>query len=356
MSDFIISGIQQVGVGTVDFRKSWDWFIKHFGFDIRILEDDTVAERMLPYTGGKAQKRHACIAANLNGGGGLEIWQYSERTPKSPERPAETGDLGIWAAKVRCRGVDKFRQQLISRGISASPVAPGPDNVKCFYVRDLYDNIFQIVEDSGTFIRQKTLCGGIAGAMIGVTDMQRSIDFYRDVLGYDTVKYDVAGVQSDWEWLPCGGQAYRRVQLACSKAPAGAFSGLFGSNSIELVQALDRQPVRIFEGRYWGDPGFIQVCYDVIGMDAFGRHCAAKGHPFTVDSCPEGEIFDMGDASGRFTYTEDPDGTLLEFVETYKVPVAKKLGWNIDMARRNAAKPLPKFLFRAMGLISREKA
>ena len=63
-----INGIQQVGVGTCDLRKSWDWFIRNFGFDVKILEDDTVAERMLPYTGGKPQKRHACIAVNLNGG------------------------------------------------------------------------------------------------------------------------------------------------------------------------------------------------------------------------------------------------------------------------------------------------
>ena len=57
MADFSITGIQQVGVGTVNFRKSWNWFIEMFGMDIKILEDDTVAERMLPYTGGQPQKR-----------------------------------------------------------------------------------------------------------------------------------------------------------------------------------------------------------------------------------------------------------------------------------------------------------
>ena len=81
MSEFNIAGIQQIGVGTVDFRKSWNWFIGYFGADIKILEDDTVAERMLPYTGGKPQQRHACIAVNLQGGGGFEIWQYSKRKP-----------------------------------------------------------------------------------------------------------------------------------------------------------------------------------------------------------------------------------------------------------------------------------
>ena len=71
MNGFLIAGIQQVGVGTENFRKSWDWLIEMFGADVRILEDDTVAERMLPYTGGSPQKRHACITVNLQGGGGF---------------------------------------------------------------------------------------------------------------------------------------------------------------------------------------------------------------------------------------------------------------------------------------------
>ena len=65
--------------------------------------------------------------------------------------------------------------------------------------------------------------------------------------------------------------------------------------------------------------------------------------------------FDMGDASGHFTYIEDPDGTLIEFVETHKIPVVKKLGWFIDMKKRDPRKPLPKFLLRMIGLVSREK-
>ena len=58
MASHVISGIQQIGVGTESFRKSWNWLIEMFGADVRILEDDTVAERMLPYTGGVPQKRH----------------------------------------------------------------------------------------------------------------------------------------------------------------------------------------------------------------------------------------------------------------------------------------------------------
>ena len=63
----------------------------------------------------------------------------------------------------------------------------------------------------------------------------------------------------------------------------------------------------------------------------------ALGHPFVCDS---GEDFSMGEADGHFTYVEDPDGTLIEFVETFKVPIIKKLGIAINLRGRAADKPL----------------
>ena len=115
MDNFMISGIQQIGVGTEDFRKSWDWYIDMFGIDVKILEDDTVAERMLPYTGGKPQQRHACIAVSLQGGGGFEIWQYSKRKPVACPFTISVGDLGIFAAKLNCCDVSAFHCELSAR-------------------------------------------------------------------------------------------------------------------------------------------------------------------------------------------------------------------------------------------------
>ena len=355
MDNYNISGIQQIGVGTQDFRKSWNWFIKMFGMDVKILEDDTVAERMLPYTGGQPQKRHACIAINLQGGGGLEIWQYSQRKPIPAAFPVSVGDLGVFAAKIKSDDVEAFHGIITQKWDKVGDISTLPDGTPCFYVKDLYGNCFQVVQDSDVYIKQTRFNGGIAGALVGVSDMDASILFYKDVLGYDTLEYDEVGIFDDWNILPACTERYRRVRLSASGQGKGPFAELMGKNSIELVQALDHTPHKIFEGRQWGDPGFIQICYDVTGMDALGLHCAALGSPFTVDSCPAGEEFNMGDAAGRFTYIEDPDGTLIEFVETQKIPVVKKLGWFIDLTKRDPAKPLPKFLFRLMGLVSKEK-
>ncbi|MBE6216309.1 MAG: VOC family protein [Bacteroidales bacterium] len=354
MESFMISGIQQLGVGTENFRKSWDWYIDMFGVDVKILEDDTVAERMLPYTGGKPQQRHACIAVSLQGGGGFEIWQYSKRKPEPCPFAISVGDLGIFAAKLNCRDVEAFHREVSAKWKDCSSPEILPDGTPCFYIRDLYGNCFQIVENKKVFIEQNRLTGGMAGAVIGVTDMEASVRFYGEVLGYDIVKSDTTGIFSESGIMPDADKMCRRVILAAPERK-GAFAKLFGDTTIELVQALERTPRKIYEGRYWGDPGFIQICFDVTNMKALGAFCAEKGHPFTVDSCPDGEQFDMGDASGHFTYIEDPDGTLIEFVETHKVPVVKKLGWFIDMRKRNPEKSLPKFLFRMMGLVSRQR-
>jgi catechol 2,3-dioxygenase-like lactoylglutathione lyase family enzyme len=350
----MITGIQQVGVGTEDFRKSWNWFIEMFGADVKILEDDTVAERMLPYTGGRAQKRHACIAVNLQGGSGYEIWQFSERKPEPCPFEVSVGDLGILAAKLKCRDAVAFRKELSAKWKALSEPGTLPDGTPFFWVKDLYGNWFQVIERKDIFIDEKRNAGGLIGAVIGVSDMERSMRFYADVLGYVRVLSDTEGPYDGTGFLPGGQRRCRRVLLG-HEARSGAFAELFGESTLELVQALDYTPRKIYEGRFWGDPGFIQVCFDVTQMDEFKQFCAAKGHPFTVDSCPDGERFDMGDASGRFSYIEDPDGTLLEFVETYKIPVVKKLGWFIDMEKRDPARPLPKFLFRMMGLVSRQK-
>lgn len=350
MDKFFITGIQQVGVGTENIYEAWKWYIEHFQMDVRILEDDTVAKLMLRYTGNSPQKRHACIAVNLQGGGGFEVWQYSERKPQKIDFDLQIGDLGIFCAKIKSRDVKAFHKELKAKYDKVSDVALAPDGSFTFYVEDPFGNYFQVVQDDYIFINERRLAGGTVGAMIGVTDIDKSLLVYRDILGYDTVIYDKTGTFEDWDMLRGSEQQYRRVLLGHSKPRKGAFSQLFGSSTIELVVALDRTPKKIYEGRYWGDPGFIQICFDVVNMRSFKKYCEHKGFPFTVDSCPGEEHFDMGDAAGHFTYIEDPDGTLIEFVETHKIPVLKKLGWSINMLKGDRTKSLPKFLFRLMGL------
>ena len=123
---------------------------------------------------------------------------------------------------------------------------------------------------------------------------------------------------------------------------------MIGPSRIELIQSLERDDCKkIFENRLWGDWGFIHLCFDVQGMDMLKEEAAEKGFPFTVDSS---DTFDMGEAGGRFSYIEDPDGALIEFVETHKIPVMKKIGWYLNLKNKKPGKHLPNFIIHAMGL------
>lgn len=345
----LISGIQQIGIGVPNVYEAWKWYKDNFGMDIRIFEDDTVAELMLPYTGGKPHKRHAALAMNMSGGGGFEIWNYTSRTPVGPDFDIQLGDLGINIAKIKSLNVKRAYDDFKSRKIEVL----GDFYETHFFVKDLYGNIFQVVQQDDYFKNTGKHTGATAGAIIGVTNIENARKVYSDILGYDEVVSDREDVFADYANLPGGNNKFRRVLLKSSKKRKGSFSQLLGESTIELVQVLDREPKKIFEGRFWGDLGYIHLCYDISDMADLKQECESKGFPFTVDSSVkhnEDNSFDMGEAAGHFSYIEDPDGTLIEFVETHKVPILKKFGWYLNMKNRDPRKPLPKWMLSALGL------
>ena len=54
----------------------------------------------------------------------------------------------------------------------------------------------------------------------------------------------------------------------------------------------------------------------------------------------------MGKTRVHCTYVEDPDGTLIELIEVYKIPIIEKWGIFINIEKRSPYKPLPKMMFR----------
>ena len=284
----------------------------------------------------------------MQGGGGLEIWQYTSRTPEPPAQPLLIGDLGINIAKFKSHNVAKAYTDFQRKNIAIiGELSKRPDGSEHFFVSDPYGNICEVVPSTNWFNKNnKVLTGGAYGCTIGVSDIERARTLYSDILGYDQVVYDETGNFSDLEILNGGGQNFRRVLLTHSKERQGAFSKLLGRSEIELIQVIDRTPVKVFADRFWGDIGFIHLCFDINGMAELEDLCTSKGFPFTVNS---GD-FDMGEAAGHFAYIEDPDGTLIEFVETHKVPILKKLNWYFNLKNRDPLKPLPNWMIKSMGL------
>jgi catechol 2,3-dioxygenase-like lactoylglutathione lyase family enzyme len=351
MEGYVISGIQQIGIGVTNVTEAWKWYINIFGMDCRVFEDVAEAKLMLPYTGGKPRSRHAVLALNLQSGGGFEIWQYKGREPEKIKEEIIIGDLGIIACKIKVKNIQETLTAFQNAGVTVPASASADPNGKmAFFMKDPYGNIFHLVEAGDWFSDEKKNTGGSFGAVIGVSDIEKSRVVYSDILGYDSVIYDVTGRFDDLSTLPGGNIECRRVLLGRSKPFAGPFSKVLGNSVIELISATGNKGKRIYENRFWGDPGFIHLCYDMRGMDELKEFCRKKGFPFTVDSkaSHDGNSFDMGEAAGHFSYIEDPDGTLIEFVETHKVPVLKKFGLYLSLKKRDPNKSLPDWMVKTL--------
>ncbi len=340
-----ISGIQQVGIGVRNVNEAWKWYRKAFGMDINIFEDTAVARLMKHYTNGKECERYAALAMNMEGGGGFEIWEHTSFEAQPPQFNIQLGDTGIFIVKIKCRDVTKayqFHQKIGCELLST--IQDNPSGNKHYFLKDPYNNIFEIIHDEYVYKKQKSVTGGVVGVTIGVSNMNKALEVYQDILEYSVVEYDKTAYFNDFSGLPGGTQKLRRVLLKHEKR-SGAFSRLFGPTQIELVQTLEREPRYIFENRIWGELGYIHICFDVNGINALEQESTSKGYPFTANSA---NSFDMGVAAGHFAYISDPDNTPIEFVETHKLPIVEKLGWYMNLKTRNPKKPLPNWMVNAL--------
>jgi catechol 2,3-dioxygenase-like lactoylglutathione lyase family enzyme len=341
----MINGIQQVGIGTPNVHESFRWYRQNFGFDVPVFDEAAEAPLMTQYTGDKVQSRHAILAMNLNGGGGMEIWQYTSRTPA--EQPAfSLCRPGLLVTRIKCDNASAAHNQL--KASNPSPIGKDAMGKAAFNVTDPFGNPFIVAESKSWYKRKQDAFGGIEGIVIGVTDMDKSLDFYGKVLGIDKVLSDETGVFEDFKGLEGGSETFRRVRITPSRRNNGAFSKVFGDFFLELIQVQSTTPMEHnMKGRFWGDQGYIHLCFDVNQMDVIKQRADDLNNPFTIDT---GDSFSMGEAAGRFAYVEDPDGTLIELVETDKITISKKLGWRITLSEARKNKPLPDFLFKVIGM------
>jgi catechol 2,3-dioxygenase-like lactoylglutathione lyase family enzyme len=337
-----VNGMQHIGVAVSDMNKILPIYRKLFGMDIPFFDSVQAAPLMDVYTHGKTMTKRASMIMNLQGGCAMEVIEATSFKGKANLNTFAWGDLGINAIQMKSRNITKS-YDFVKDLVPTMGIQKGPDQRKGFFINDPDGNLFQFVENNEWYSNNGHQSGGVLGISIGVRNADESMKLYRDILGFDQVVFDETAVFADWSELPNGKEKYRRVLLSKSKPTGGGFGKVTGKNYIELVQSMDREPQKIFKGRIWGDYGFVHLGLDVKGMRELETQMSEKGFPFTCDSQ---SALSMGNTKVHCVYIDDPDGTLIEMIEVFKVPIVEKWGIYLNVEKRDPMKPLPDFMLK----------
>jgi catechol 2,3-dioxygenase-like lactoylglutathione lyase family enzyme len=144
---------------------------------------------------------------------------------------------------------------------------------------------------------------GVVGAYhsgITVADLDRSLGFYRDLLGLEVIA----------ERLACEDYIQRLTDAAggCIK-----LTHLRVSGSEYLVELLEYQQVeRVPIGGRPRDPGQGHICSFVDGLDALCDEIRRRGQRVIAD--PVTAVVGRN-AGARIVYAQDPDGFWVELME-----------------------------------------
>jgi catechol 2,3-dioxygenase-like lactoylglutathione lyase family enzyme len=130
--------------------------------------------------------------------------------------------------------------------------------------------------------------------VVGVTDMDRALAFYRDLLGMEIV----------FESL-ISGEPFDAALQATRKQEGRVVGGLLGGLMVELL-SLGTKPAADKPARR-GIVGIQNVSLSVTDLDEAHRRVAAAGY------APDQEPFEIGGV--RMFFVKDPDGTPVEFIE-----------------------------------------
>ena len=343
----VVQGIQHLGIGVDNHEIAWKWYRKFFGMNVPFFNAEALAPLMTIYTKGEVINKRAAMVMNLKGGCAMEIVQPTSFQATNADIAFELGDLGIFIGTFKTPDLNLAKKHFISNGQELVFEGSTPENRDTFYVKDPNGLLLQVLESKEWFTSYKHPMGGNIGCTIGCSNIAASRKLYSDILGYDKVIYDETGVFEDWKGLPGGSKTFRRVLLGRSNPCKGGFNKLSGQTQIELIQDLsDRKKNKIYENRMWGDIGFVHLGFDVRNMKALGETLAEAGFGFTCDT---NEVLSMGESTKvHCTYIEDPDGTLIELIEVYKIPILEKLGIYLNVEKRSPEIPLPDTMLKAL--------
>ena len=116
-----------------------------------------------------------------------------------------------------------------------------------------------------------------------VHDLEKTVSFYKDVLGLKEIRRHTSG---------------RGSQLVFLKAPGGDVE-------IEICKFDESGPVQV-------GPDLTHLAFEVDDLDKFAKHAAARGYPLSDGPHSSG--------AGKIAFVDAPEGYEIEIIERGRKP------------------------------------
>ena len=305
----MVTGVQHVGIGVRDIEASRTFYrdvlecrlpMADFGVTYNAMSDFFRASGHVFNGWMYMQEKDAIV---------VECIQRFTPTPRPIHKQIRYGDIGVNKMTVEVPDVESFAFAYAEKMAILSPPKtadiPGWGDYAFVYGCDPDGNLIEFV--SSTKIPVDEPLGRIRSLGISVTDLDRSIDFYRKYMGFDTVVIEphetFSGMMGE-----VSGSADTQVR-SCLLSNSNGF------HLLELYEVSKPRGRSIPFHVLWGDYGYLESCYicsDILGLARFfiNEGLELISQPTAMEIHEEGIS-----GTAWFIYVRDPDGIPVEVLE-----------------------------------------
>jgi catechol 2,3-dioxygenase-like lactoylglutathione lyase family enzyme len=321
----MINGIQHIGLGVTDRDRAFRFYKDVLGFAVTMSKHSGNCNGVLPLI-EKDETRDVVIALNPYGGGLVELFQYTSKTPKPIPRKVDFTYNGYLFFGLKVKNVGKALEFIernggvrVSGPADFTPMRDAGWKTAMFKDPEgIYGVLIEYPGNNVGYGRGKSRIGGVEYVAIGVSDIDKSVDFYSRVLGYDRILYRTEGKAPEWEPAFKNGSTMKRALLQKSRKVRGTFRHFLRGGMIELIEVEGNCGKNNFDGRKWGDIGLMEITFDVTDIEESLKTVTSLGYSIAANCYDQ----DMGmNTHATFAYFRDPDGSLLEFADIKSLPV-----------------------------------
>jgi catechol 2,3-dioxygenase-like lactoylglutathione lyase family enzyme len=249
---------------------------------------------------------HSAIQMNQKSGGiFVDLFHHIVPKPRPIRKDSRYGDIGVSKVTIAVNDLSKFYQEFQGRlnfcGRIHRAKIPGWGDYTFVYARDPEGNLIEFFDGEKFSVQDRF--GGVRWIGISVTDLERSIDFYKKYLGFDKT---IINIHENFS-----GNVDEISKSDQTKLRSCLLGNSRGNGMVELFEAIKPRGRSIPFCTNWGDYGYLQLCLLGDNIRDIEKYFLDEDLELILNP----QIMSSDDPKNTglsFLYIRDPDGILVE--------------------------------------------